>query len=341
MRRRALRQLILVASVAVGIFVLYMSVGTRFVSPLDWFGPPNDGTHALIMGLRLKRALLALVVGAALALSGAGFQALLRNPLADPFITGVSGGAAIGGTLMLVFSTALLSTLPLLFRSVVVFGGAFAGAVGIAALLYTLSRSRGVLVTNNLLLMGVVFNFFASAVILFLKTVVSGTKLQEVLFWLMGMLSGTGVPAPLLGLSGFLVVLCGVWMTAMARRINLVSIGDEYSYGAGVDPERIKKRLFLLSSLLVAVAVSLSGFIGFVGLVVPHVIRLLVGADHRHVLPLSALGGAAFLLASDLVARLSFPWFGTLLPVGVVTAFVGGPMFIALLARSQRRGGQQ
>jgi iron complex transport system permease protein len=319
--------------------VLYVCLGTRNVSPLDLLtGSVPDDLKLVVFGFRLKRALMAVVVGAALAVSGAAFQALLRNPLADPFVVGVSGGAAIGGTIVMVTFAALAAVLPLFLQSMAVFTGAFVGAVAVALMLYSLSSARGVLVTHNLLLMGVVFNFFASAVVLFLKTVLHGTKLQEVLFWLMGTLAVETLPYGVLLVTGAVVIAGTAGLIALGRDVNLVSIGEEYSHGTGVSPERVKKVLFVLASLLVAGAVSIAGFIGFVGLIVPHVVRLLAGADHRWLFPLSALSGACFLLLADLLSRLSFGIFSTQLPVGVLTAFIGGPTFIWLLARAQRRG---
>ena len=338
MRRGTVITIAVLAACTALVFLLYLCAGTRFVSPLEVLGGSLEGDDALLVyGFRLKRALLAVIVGSSLAISGAAFQALLRNPLADPFVVGVSGGAAIGGTVVMVTFSALLSALPVIFQSMAVFVGAFAGSVLVAVMLYSLSTSRGMLVTNSLLLMGVVFNFFASAVVLFLKTILHGTKLQEVLFWLMGSLAVETLPWGVIYISA---VAVGVAMTALlllGRHVNLISVGEEFGYGSGANPERVKKLLFLFASVLVAAAVSIAGFIGFVGLIVPHVVRLLFGADHRSLFPLSALLGAAFLLLADLLSRLSFPLFGNQLPVGVLTAFIGGPLFIWLLARAQRR----
>jgi len=317
----------------------YVCLGASVLGPVDvLLGRLSREESLLVTGFRLKRGLLALSVGGALALSGAAFQALLRNPLADPFVVGVSGGAAIGGTLVMVFFASLLPFLSPFVSSVAVFAGAFVAAVLFAALLYKMSMARGVLVTNSLLLMGVVFNFFASAVVLFLKTILQGTKLQEILFWLMGSLAVETLPdgvilLALLSLAGGLFVL-----TAVGRRVNLVSVSEEFSHGTGVSPERTKRVLFLTASALVAIAVSVSGFVGFVGLIVPHAVRLAVGSDHRQLFPVSTLAGGLFLLLADLASRLSGPFLGTSLPVGALTAFVGGPIFIAMLARAQRRG---
>ena len=320
---------------------LYLSVGAGVLTPgrlLD--SRPFDPVESLVFVLRLKRAALAVLVGAGLAVSGCAFQALLRNPLADPFVVGVSGGAAVGGTLVMVFLSSVLAFLPLFVQSLAVSAGAFAGALATAAGLYWLSRARGVLNTTNLLLMGVVFNFFASSVILFLKSILHGVKLQEVLLWLMGSLAAQSPGAVLI--PGLIIVAAVTLVLALkGRQINLLSVGEEYSVGTGLDPEGLKKLLFVLSSLLVAICVSLAGFIGFVGLIMPHMVRLIVGADHRVLFPLSALAGSTFLLLADWLARQAFDLFTTQLPVGVITSFIGGPLFIYLLARSQRSGGRQ
>ena len=324
---------------ALGALALYVAAGTSWLNPL-WLltGTPEGGIADIILGLRGRRALLAFIVGGSLAVSGAGFQALLRNPLADPFVTGVSGGAAIGGTLVMVFLGSSVFVGIKVGGASLVFVGAFLGATGVAILLSRLASTRGVLNTQSLLLMGVVFNFFASAVVLFLKAVIQGTKLQEILFWLMGSLAAESVGDWLLWSSG-LAVCGGVFaLFRISRHLNLITLGEEAGHGAGVNPERLKWTLFLVSSVLVAISVSLAGFVGFVGLVVPHMVRLAVGADHRLLVPFSALSGGIFLLLTDLVARLSFPFMGTQLPVGVITAFVGGPWFIAMLVRSQRTG---
>jgi len=336
-RRIAAACLLLLLSCTV-LLVVYVCLGTRLLSPLDILSGSLPDRDALVAAFRLKRGLLALAVGGSLALAGAAFQALLRNPLADPFVVGVSGGAAIGGTLVMVLLASAAPLLSVLFYSLSVFVGAFLASVVFAALLYRLSSTRGVIVTNSLLLMGVVFNFFASAVVLFLKTVLQGTKLQEVLFWLMGSLAVETLPSGVLAVAGVAVVAACLALVLLSPRVNLVSVSEEFSAGSGVEPERVKRQLFLLASVLVAVAVSVAGFIGFVGLIVPHAVRIVAGADHRALFPLSTLAGALFLLAADLLARLSLPLSGTALPVGVVTAFVGGPLFIALLARAQNRG---
>lgn len=286
------------------------------------------GASEVVRFARLPRVLFAAGVGAALATSGAVFQAVLRNPLADPFILGVSGGAALGGSLMLAVAGAGWALgVPV---------AAFAGALGALGLILGVGKwlPGGRFSTFVLLLTGVVFNAFASAIIMFLKAVLSAHKAQELLHYLMGSLSVEGTPmVETLTILG-VIVGCLVGLLAYARDLNLMAVGDEEAQTLGVDVGRTRRATVLLASLAVAVSVAYTGLIGFVGLVVPHGVRLVVGPDHRLLLPLCALGGGAFLVACDLLARISFASLDTSLPVGVVTAVVGAPLFVWFLRRN-------
>jgi len=289
------------------------------------------GDSSILLYARLPRVIFAAVVGAALAISGAVFQAVLRNPLADPFILGVSGGAALGGSLMLATLGAGLS--------LAVPAASFAGALASLALILTVSRwlPGGRLSTYVLLLTGVVFNAFASAVIMFLKAILSAQKAQELLFYLMGTLSVEGTPMrETLALSGT-ILLCCVVLVAFARELNLLSLGEDEARALGVNVEKTRRWVVIVASLGVAVSVAYTGLIGFVGLVVPHGVRLIVGPDHRLLLPMCALVGGSFLVTCDLIARLSFSVLGTSLPVGVLTACIGAPLFIYFLRRNLLR----
>jgi iron complex transport system permease protein len=268
--------------------------------------------------LRVPRALLAALVGAALAASGSALQGLLRNPLADPFVLGVSGGAALGATLALAVG---LTTFvgPSLF--------AFLGSVGAMALVLAVGRTRRS--PYAALLTGVVFNAFAAAAITCIKTLVSPDRVGEILYWLAGSL-GYEAPRTLAGAAVLQAACLGV-LWRQSGRLNLLSLGDEDAASLGVAVDRTRVVILLATSLSVAGAVALSGLVGFVGLIVPHLLRLLLGPDQRLLLPASALGGAAFLVLSDLLTRLLFPLFHAELPVGVVTAVLGGPLFLFLL----------
>lgn len=322
---------------AVLVFGIYLALGGRTVLPWDLAADPAG--RFMVLEVRLPRALLAFLTGGILALSGTVFQAVLRNPLADPYIVGVSGGAALGATVALALGlSAAPLALPFGLALGPVFLASFAGASLATFLLYLFASRRGALRTTHLLLMGVVFNFFASAMIMVIKTLVSPTKAQEILFWLMGTVSHPPGPPSALVLPAVLVLggLGILW--SKARALNALSLGSRFAYDVGVDPAGIRRLAFLVGSALVAVAVSTTGFIGFVGLVVPHALRLGAGPDHRLLVPASFLAGGVFLLLADLLVRFTFPLFGTQLPVGALTALVGGPLFILLLSRDGRGG---
>jgi iron complex transport system permease protein len=274
--------------------------------------------------LRVPRAVLGALVGAALGASGSALQALLKNPLADPFILGVSGGAALGATVALALGLTAFAG-PSLF--------AFAGSVAAMGLVLTVGGTRRS--PYAALLTGVVFNAFASAAITGIKTLISPDKVGEILYWLAGSL-GYETPRTLAGAAVLQVACVGV-LWRQSGRLNLLSLGDEDASSLGVPVDRTRILVLLATSFSVAGAVALSGLVGFVGLIVPHLLRLLLGPDQRLLVPASALGGAAFLVLSDLFTRLLFPVFHTELPVGVVTAVLGGPFFIYLLQRSEAR----
>lgn len=296
-------------------------------------GTLDPTQKTILLKARLPRVLFAALVGAALATSGAIFQTVLRNPLADPYILGVSGGAALGGTLFLTLGSITLGGW--------VFGvpaAAFVGAMGALGLIFGVERFTPAGRVSNyvLLLTGVVFNAFASAVIMFLKSIVSAQKAQELLFYLMGSLAVEGMALGTLLVCTLLVAACLVGLMWFARDLNALSLGEDDASSLGVDVRRVRAVSVILASVAVAVAVAFSGLIGFVGLVVPHGVRLLVGPDHRVLLPTCALGGAGFLTLSDLLARSAFGVFSTTLPVGVITAVIGAPLFVVFLWRSMR-----
>ncbi len=293
------------------------------------FGSSGNNVDALILfRARLPRALLAAVVGGALAAAGAALQALLRNPLAEPHLLGVSGGAAFGGVVALVISGAsgagAISPAPL---------GAFAGALGTMLLVYRLGTVHGHLQPYTFLLAGVVCNAFTGALIMFVNTVADFLQAHGILFWLMGSLSTQSYG---LVLASAAYMLVGVaWLLAHARDFNALSLGEEGAAQVGVDVGRTRRGAFVISSLLVGAAVSVSGMIGFIGLIVPHVARLILGADHRLLLPASVLLGGTFLVLADTIARSALG--AAEIPVGVVTALCGGPFFIYLLRKQGER----
>ncbi|MCA9505280.1 MAG: iron ABC transporter permease [Spirochaetaceae bacterium] len=288
----------------------------------------DPAARDILLAVRLPRLVLGLLVGAALATAGAVFQALLRNPLADPFVLGISGGAALAGIGVL----ALGGVVAISPRVVPI--AAFGGGLVATALLYWIAGGRGRSSPTGLLLTGVVFNAFASAGIVFLASVAGFFEGSRIFLWLIGHLSAVDVDAA--GLVAASVVLGLGVACLLARSLNLLALGDETAAHLGVPVEAHRRWLLLATSLMVGAAVAVSGLIGFVGLIVPHALRLVIGSDHRLLVPATALAGASFLVLSDTVARTLLD--GRELPVGAVTALVGGPLFIFLLRRAQARG---
>jgi len=283
----------------------------------------------IVLEVRLPRVLLAFLVGASLAAVGVALQALLRNPLADPYILGVSSGAALGAVLALQMGIGWAFAG---FSSLHLF--AFLGAGATIVTMYRVVVTEGRVPVHTLLLAGVIINAIISALILFITSVSDSTSAFRMFFWLMGNLTTLGYA----GLGALAVVvavgiglLCG-----QARNLNLLALGEETARGLGLAVERVKHLIFLTTALVTGAVVAVSGLIGFVGMVVPHAMRMVLGADHRLLLPAAALFGGVFLMVADTVARsLLSP---TELPVGVITALCGGPFFIYLLIR--HRGAQ-
>lgn len=290
-------------------------VGDTPVVPAD-----IDGT--ILLYVRLPRVLLAFLIGACLAVVGVALQALLRNPLADPYVLGVSSGSALGACLALSFGVtpSLLTqlTLPL---------WAFMGGMTATVVVYRIAASEGRLPVHTLLLAGVIMNAVLSALILFITSILDPGKLFRMMSWLMGNLTSPDF-------STLAVLACysgaGLFLLfGYAHRLNLLALGEESAMTLGVEVERVKKTVLVISALLTGAAVSMSGMIGFVGMIIPHMLRMTIGADHRLLLPASALVGGSFLMLSDTIARTAFA--PSEIPVGVVTALLGGPIFIGLL----------
>lgn len=290
-------------------------------------GAAAPTSDAVIVDIRIPRVLLAALVGACLAAAGVLYQALFRNPLADPYILGVSSGAGLGAILVIV-ATSMATT----WRYVGLPLGAFAGAILTILLVTRLASWRGRLDTTSLLLAGIAISYTLSALTSFVM-VFFRESMASVVFWMMGGLTSAswryvGVIAPMFAL-GLLVPL------TRARELNLMLLGDDRASELGVDVERFKRLVLAAGSLLTAAAVAVSGLIGFVGLMTPHAIRLILGPDHRLLVPSSVLGGAIVMVLADLVARTVLA--PVEIPVGIVTALAGGPFFVWLLVRGERR----
>jgi len=317
--------LVAVALVSATIGPVAIGVGSvadiALAALLDGTTDAPAGHRTIVMSIRLPRIVLGALVGFALASAGTVMQGFFRNPMADPSIVGVSAGAATGAVAAILAPIALPVALPV---------AAFAGALLAGFGVYVLASEGGRTPVGTLLLAGVAIQTFLGAVVSFML-VQAGRDLREAIYWLMGHLQHStwteaGVVAAVV-VPGFLGLL------VYARDLNVLLLGEEDAHSLGIEVERTKRLLLAVSSLLTAAAVAVAGVIGFVGLVVPHVMRLLVGPDHRILLPTSALAGAAFLVATDTVARA-----GTAeLPVGIVTAAVGAPFFLYLLRNREVR----
>ncbi len=312
----------LVASIAVGASGLPIR---SVVATLT--GSGDETSRAIVLHLRLPRVVLASLVGGGLALSGTVFQALLRNPLADPYVLGVSGGAGVGAVVAVVLGWATRTpwTLPL---------AAFAGAIVAVTIVWQVAtRVTRQLDTRVLLLTGVVVGALCNAIILLLLTFTDVQTYRSAVYWMIGGFASVSWSGPLV-LAGYLVPSVFV-LLVLSRPLNLMAVGEETALYLGTRAERVKLTAYLVTSLLVAASVAVSGVIGFVGLVVPHAVRLVWGSsDHRLVLPASLLAGAWFLLVADSVARTAAA--PAELPVGVITALVGVPVFVVLLSRKAK-----
>ncbi|MGH8057550.1 MAG: FecCD family ABC transporter permease [Candidatus Entotheonellia bacterium] len=291
---------------------------------IDSFG----SSSVILLQVRLPRVLLGFMVGSCLAAVGVGLQALLRNPLADPYVLGISSGAALGAAVaMLVgFGKTMLALSAISLC-------AFLGGLFSLVVVYRIALSYGHLPVHTLLLAGVILNAIFSALIMFITSTMNPNRSFGMMSWLMGTLTAPDYPA-LIVLTVYLFV-GGLILFMQTRPLNILTLGEESARSLGVEVERVKKTVFFTSALLTGAVVSVSGLIGFVGMVIPHAVRMVIGPDHRLLLPASALVGGIFLLAADTAAR-------TLLapaeiPVGVITALAGGPFFIYLLM--SRKGG--
>ena len=318
-------------------FAVSLALGSQPVSLAQALAgvEPDRG---ILLGLRLPRAILGAVVGCALAASGVALQSLLRNPLAEPFVLGVSGGAALGGTVVLLAASAVAglsgSAAAFLASGSPIALGAVAGAAAATLLVFALGRIGGRLVPEAALLVGVVFNAFAAAVITLVKVLVPPQEAARLLYWLMGAI-GYEAPGTLAAATALVALSIGA-LIALSARLNLLALGDEEAASLGVDVGRDRAVVLLAASAATGAAVALSGLVGFVGLIVPHVLRRLLGPDHRVLVPASALFGGAFLVLADGAARALFVPLGTEPPVGALTAFAGGPLFLYLLRRGER-----
>ncbi|HPB80556.1 MAG TPA: iron ABC transporter permease [Spirochaetota bacterium] len=314
-------KILLFTAAACGIFVLCVSAGSVFISPFRipeiLSGGAGSVEYRILVDLRIPRILMALVVGASLSVSGVVFQAVLKNPLADPYTTGVSGGAAVGATVAIAFSMSYFLVALL----------AFGGSLCAVSFVYAVSRYRG-LSGTALVLAGIALSVLLSSAVLLVFAFSRADYVHKALLWLMGDLS-IAKYAVVMRMAVVSLLLTGLGFL-YRRHLNIISFGDEFAHGLGVSRGDIVN-LFWIASLLAAISVSLAGVIGFVGLLVPHVMRFMFGPDHSRLIPASALGGAVFLMGADTLGRVLVPPYD--IPAGIITGFAGGLFFLVLVIR--------
>jgi iron complex transport system permease protein len=313
--------LLALAGASILIAIAIGSTPIRLGEVLDALRASSDGMSAdIVRNLRLPRALNAFATGGLLGLAGVLMQVLVRNPLADPYVLGVSGGAAVGALGAILLGAGALA----------ISAAAFAGAMLSTAMVLTLGRSDGAWMPTRLLLVGVIVAAGCAACVTFLLSIAPDPGLRGMLFWLMGDLGHpeSAVAAPSVLAVGTLIAL------VLARRLNLLARGEDHAAILGVDVARTRLAVFLTASVLTAAAVTAAGTIGFVGLVVPHLVRLASGHDHRVLVPGAVLAGGGLLAGADTLARTALA--PQQLPVGVLTAFIGVPLFLYLLSRRER-----
>jgi iron complex transport system permease protein len=309
--------LIILSAILIAALFLAALLGSERLS----FFELTEQQRAILFDIRLPRVLLGAGVGASLAVAGASLQSLLRNPLAEPYLLGVSNGAALGTMLAFVFFANFEFSRP-------VFASLGAGLATLAV--YRMAQSRAGMNVERLVLSGVIVTTFLSSIIVLLTTLLDTTKLRSFTFWLLGDLSqGTnrGFYLPIAA-----AILGSVILSSQARALNLMMIGERDAFDFGVEVGRVRLIVFATASALVGLSVASSGSVGYVGLIIPHIVRLAVGSDNRLVVPLSAIAGAIFVVLADTVARTAIA--PRELPVGAITALIGAPMFIWLLRRN-------
>ena len=310
-----------------------LTVGSASISPfeavkiiINYFTKVSQGdmSEKIIMNIRAPRVLMALFTGAGLAISGVTFQGLFKNPMGDPFVLGVSSGAALGATIGLIFNLEknnyILVTLL-----------AFGGAIVTLLLVYNIARVGNKIPIEILLLSGIAISFLCNSLISLIM-ILKKESMDKIIYWTLGSLNTSSYKQILL--IAPIVVLGGLFIYRRYKDLNILSIGEEDAYSLGVEVEKVKKELIIISSLIVAALVSVTGIIGFVGLIIPHIARIIVGSNHRELVPFSFILGALFLVICDTISRIIIA--PGELPVGAVTALLGAPYFIYLLWKKKR-----
>lgn len=321
---------------------LFSTIGSANISTLDTFkiilskiplfknmvdvSHLNTSQQSIIWNIRLPRVLLGVLVGASLSLTGASFQGMFNNPMADPYIIGISSGAALGATIVIILK---LNFKILKFSSISIF--AFLGGILAVMLVYNIARVKNQVPVVSLLLSGVAIGQFFTSIMSFLM-VIYNNDMSKIIYWTLGSLAGKGWdPIKTLSLP---ILVSMVLINFFARDLNIMLTGDESAESLGINVERTKIYILLLGTFMSSIVVSVSGIIGFVGLIIPHIVRLLLGPDHRILLPASAFIGGIFMIFADTLARIIIS--PVEIPVGIITALFGGPFFLYLLRKKKR-----
>ena len=318
--------------VVFSLFDLSWAGGSSLSLKEVWDAIWGHGTWAsdiIVNGQNMPRIATGICVGAGLAVTGGVMQAVFRNPLASPYILGLSSGASLGAAAGILFTVPFI---PALLVSPVL---AFVTCFFTMALVYSMARAGGSVRTETLILSGVAVSSLMSALVSFL-TFISGDKLEGIVFWTMGNLGNADWNE--IGFMLPVIAVCVFMLITQAKPLNAMMIGDAHAMDLGVDVRKTRLFVLILSTMTVAAAVSFVGSIGFIGLVIPHIIRILLGPDNRRIMPLSIIGGACFILICDYISHVIAPQFGTL-PIGVTTALIGAPVFVYLLIRRRREVG--
>jgi len=316
------------AFVLAGAIILGLSQGSagvgfgQFRELITSFSNPEALFHTIVWEIRMPRVIIAALAGATLSLGGLVFQALLRNPLAEPYILGISGGAAIGAIIGILLNLTQFPGISLL---------AFAGGISTLLLVLLISTGQATMKKETLLLAGVMVNAFCSAVIMFMISMTQDSRIHNIIFWLMGDLSSGGINETVLLF--LMLIPCFIIIFFFSNQMNLLLMGKEMAHSMGVNVKLVTITLLIVTSFMVSTTVCQCGLVAFVGLVIPHLFRLIFGGDHRVLVPACIFGGGAYLVMCDLLAR-TLPNQGEM-PAGVITALIGAPLFIYLLKRSE------
>ena len=293
------------------------------------FGGGTLTSQSIILDTNAPRVAIGIFVGMGLAIAGCAMQAVFRNPLASPYILGLSSGASVGAAVSMLF------TIPFIPMGIVTPVLAFITCFLTMVLVYSMSRIGGTVRTESLILSGVAVSSLLSAIVSFL-TYIAGDKLEGIVFWSMGNLNNADWSE--IAFIAPIILVCGVLLVTQAKGLNAMMLGDVHALDLGIDVRRTRLFVLILSTVIVAAAVSFTGVIGFIGLVIPHILRILLGPDNRVIMPLSMFAGASFVLICDYLSRILIPTYGTL-PIGVVTALIGAPVFIYLLISKKKEVG--